>query len=176
LSRDVPQMLRDPAKLHGLDQTAFGVNLVDPVDFYTMAVRATKHGILFIALTFLAVFLTENSAGARVHPAQFLLIGMAQVVFFLLLLSLAEQIGFGGAYLLAATATVGLLCYYGQSALQLGRRLWILGLTLVVLYGTLYMILKSSDYALLAGSVLAFLAVAVTMVATRNESWRAREG
>ncbi len=171
LSRDVPQAMRDVERLTSLQQASFGVDLFDPVNLYTMASRAAKHGILFISLTFLTVFLMEGAAKKPTHPAQFLLIGLAQIVFFLLLLSLAEQFGFARAYGGAATATIALLSYYGFASLQLGRRAWALTATLIVLYCTLYMILQSSDYALLAGSILAFLAVAVTMVMTRDERW-----
>ena len=171
LSRDVPQAMRDVERLTSLQQASFGVDLFDPVNLYTMASRAAKHGILFISLMFLTVFLMEGVAGRPTHPAQFLLIGLAQIVFFLLLLSFAEQFGFARAYCAAAGATIALLSYYGSASLQLGRRTWALSAILLVLYSTLYMILQSSDYALLAGSVLAFLAVAVTMVMTRDESW-----
>ncbi len=163
--------MRDVERLTRLQQASFGVDLFDPVNLYTMASRAAKHGILFISLTFLTVFLMEGAAKKPAHPAQFLLIGLAQIVFFLLLLSFAEQFGFARAYAGATTATIALLSYYGFASLQLGRRAWVLTATLIVLYGTLYMILQSSDHALLAGSILAFLAVALTMVMTRNESW-----
>ncbi len=171
MSRDVPQAMRGVSRLHGLQQASFGVDLFDPVTLYTMAERAAKHGILFIALTFMTVFLMEGGSKTATHPAQFLLIGMAQIVFFLLLLSFAEQFGFALAYAGAATATIALLSYYGLASLRPGRRSWVLTATLIVLHATLYMIRKSSDYALLAGSILALLAVAVTMVMTRNESW-----
>lgn len=172
LVRNVPQVMRDPKMLAQLASTGFGVTLKDPVDFYLLAERAAKYGILFIALTFLIVFLMEGTVRTGVHPAQFILIGFAQSVFFLLLIALSEQIGFSLAYLSAATATILLLSYYGFTALGLGRRGLVLTGTLSTLYGVMYLILKSEDYALLAGSVLAFAAVAVTMVYTRNEDWR----
>jgi inner membrane protein len=172
LVRNVPQKTRNPQDLAQLQAIGFGVSFFDPVDFYHLAERAAKYGILFIALTFLTVFLMEGASGNATHPAQFILIGLAQSVFFLLLISLAEQIGFGAAYLTATIATVVLLSFYGFSALKLGRQGWFLTGTLSLLYGVMYLILKSEDYALLAGSILAFAAVAVTMVWTRNEDWR----
>ncbi len=172
LMRSVPQTMREPAILAQLAQTGFGVDFVEPVNFYLLAERAAKYGILFIALTFLTVFLTEGAARTPTHPAQFILIGLAQSVFFLLLIALSEQIGFALAYLAAAAATVTLLSYYGFAALRLGRGGWMLTLTLALLYGTMFLIVKSEDYALLAGSILAFATVAVTMVKTRNEDWR----
>lgn len=172
LMRNLPQRMRGAAMLPRLQSTGFGVDFAEPVNFYHLAERAAKYGILFIALTFLTVFLMEGAARRPTHPAQFILIGLAQSVFFLLLISLAEQIGFGLAYLAAAAATVLLLSYYGFVALRLGRGGGMLSGTLTLLYGTMYLILTSEDYALLAGSVLAFAAIAVTMVKTRNEDWR----
>ena len=102
---------------------------------------------------------------------QYLLVGLAQSTFFLLMLALAEQLGFGAAYLISGAATVALVTAYGAMALALGRRTMVLCLLLTLLYAVLYLILRSADYALLAGSILAFAAVAGTMYATRNENW-----
>lgn len=171
LARDVGQLVRGAYDLSALDTAAFGLDLYNPVDFYQKVSRAAKYGILFIALTFLTVFLMEGLSRQPVHPAQYVLIGVAQCVFFLLLLGFAEQIGFTAAYGVAALATVALLGYYGLAALKLGRRGAVLVAVLVLLYATLYLILQSTDYAMLAGAILAFLAVALTMVLTRNERW-----
>ena len=112
---------------HGFGTYGFGVRFIQPVDFYQQTSRAVKYGVLFIALTFISVFLMERYSNRAVHPAQYILIGVAQTVFFLLLLSLSEQIGFLWAYLAAAGATVGLVTFYGASALRLGKRAWLLG-------------------------------------------------
>ena len=167
LARDIPQATR--GRWSGVSD--FGVSFFNPVDLYQKTERAAKYGILFIALTFLTVFLIERFAARPVHPAQFVLIGLAQCVFFLLLLSFAEQIGFTPAYLAASAATVGLIGIYGWSGLALRRRALVLIGALVTLYGVLYLILRSTDYALLAGSVLAFVAVALAMLMTRGEDW-----
>lgn len=185
LARDLPQVSRGSTHLSGHESplnmnrygysgaTGFGVDFIRTVDVYTLASRAVKYGILFIALTFLTVFLMERTTRHPVHPAQYVLIGVAQTVFFLLLLSLAEQVGFLGAYLAASGATVALISYYGAAALRLNRRVWILSALLVLLYGVLYLILRSADNALIAGSLLAFGAVAGAMIATRHERWSA---
>ncbi len=167
LARDVLQVARGMWR----SDADFGVSFYNPVDHYQKTERAAKYGILFIALTFLTVFLIERFAARPVHAAQFVLIGIAQCVFFLLLLSFAEQIGFTPAYLVAAAATIGLIGLYGYSGLALGRRAAVLIGALVTLYGVLYLILRSTDYALLAGSVLAFIAVALAMLMTRGEDW-----
>ncbi|MFK7942945.1 MAG: cell envelope integrity protein CreD, partial [Paracoccaceae bacterium] len=167
LAREIAQVSRNP----NFDASAFGVRFYSPVDIYQQVTRAAKYGILFIALTFLTVFLSERLSARRVHPAQFLLIGIAQCVFFLLLLSFAEQFGFGWSYLGASAATIGLISFYGRSGLGLGKRWTVLGASLIALYGVLYLILQSTDYALLAGSILSFVAIALVMVLTRNEPW-----
>ncbi len=169
LARNIPQMSRELSMIG----PEFGVRFYQPVDLYQKAQRAVKYGILFVALTFLTVFLTERASRRPVHPAQFLLIGVAQSIFFLVLLGLAEQLGFQIAYVVASAATIGLLSFYGATALGLGRRCWILGGSLVVLYATLFLILRSTDFALLAGSILAFIAVTVVMIMTRGMNWSA---
>lgn len=167
LARDLPQVWRGSWR----GTPTFGVSLFNPVDIYQKVERAAKYGILFIALTFLTVFLVERFSARPAHPAQLALIGVAQCIFFLLLLSFAEQIGFASAYLIAAAATVTLISAYGHAALKLGKSTWALSSSLVALYGTLYLILRSADYALLAGSVLGFAAVGLAMFLTRGDDW-----
>ena len=96
--------------------------------------------------------------------------GLAQAVFVLLMVSYAEHVGFGPAYALAAAATVGLLTLYGLTGLKLGARAGLLGSVLSLVYGVLYLILQSADHARVAGATLAFLALALTMIVTRNET------
>ena len=172
LVRNLPQKMREPAQLEQLNHSGFGVGFKDPVDFYHLSERAVKYGILFISLTFLTVFLMENATRKSSHPAQLILIGIAQSTFFLLLIALSEQLGFAVAYLSASIATISLLSFYGFKALHLERSGWALTGLLLLLYGVMYLILKSEDYALLAGAVLAFGAVAATMIWTRKEDWR----
>jgi len=117
------------------------------------------------------VLLIEGQTKRPTHPVQYILIGLAQSVFVLLMVAYAEQIGFGAAYALSAGATTALLTLFGAIGLKLGTRTAVLGVMLAITYGVLYLILRSADYALLAGSTLAFLALALTMVATRNEDW-----
>lgn len=172
---EIPHLARDAAQVsrgYEWSGTGFGVRFYNPVDFYQKVQRAVKYGIMFIALTFLTVFLSERLSGRAVHAVQFLLIGIAQCVFFLLLLSVAEQVGFTLSYLLAGAATIGLIGLYARNGLGLGKRgAWSLVGALGVLYGVLYLILRSTDYALLAGSILAFIAVALVMLMTGREDW-----
>ncbi|WP_371171280.1 cell envelope integrity protein CreD [Aliiroseovarius sp. 2305UL8-7] len=176
LARSLPQISRVDMERTARDQTAFGVSFYQPNDFYQKAWRAARYGILFVSLTFLTVLLIDMQSRKPVHPVQYLLIGLSQAVFTLLMLAYAEQVGFGMAYLGAAAALVLLLVMFGRFALKLGSRVWVLGAMLVLLYAVLYLILYSTDYALLAGATLAFVAIGATMYATRNEEWYGEDG
>lgn len=171
LARALPQVSRNALVPHAARAMDFGVSFIDPADFYQKAQRITQYGMLFIALTFLTVLLTERGGARPTHPMQYVLIGLVQSVFALLMVSYAEYLGFGLAYLVAATATVLLLTAYAVWGLRLGRRGLVTGAVLTVIYAALYLILKSADFALLAGSTLVFFALAATMYATRDESW-----
>lgn len=152
-------------------KSAFGVEFYQPVNLYQKVQRALKYAVLFIGLTFLSVFLIELATGKRTHAVQYLLVGLAQCVFFLLLLALSEQIGFARAYLAASAGTVGLLTAYVALALKAGKATWLAGAVFVTLYAFLYLLLESQDYALLIGAIASFLVVAITMIATRNINW-----
>ena len=127
---------------------------------------------MFIVLTFLTILLLDRTGDRPTHPVQYLMFGLAQAVFVLLMVAYAEHIGFGPAYLLAAGATIGLLTIFGATALKLGRRTSVLTTMLIIVYAVLFLILRSADFALLVGSTLAFVALAGTMVLTRNENWQ----
>ena len=171
LARSLPQVSRE---LH--DQSArlgatMGARYLTPNDFYQKAWRSARYGVLFVSLTFLTIFLMDRASARPAHGVQYLMIGLAQAIFTLLMVAYAEQIGFGAAYLLAASATIGLITAYSRLALGMGARSWVLAGVLASVYGVLYLILQSTDYALLAGSTLAFAALALTMFLTRNETW-----
>jgi inner membrane protein len=172
LARNLPQaMANADSVIMGLNGATFGVSFVEPVNFYLLVERALKYALLFVGLAFLSFFLIETLSGSRIHGVQYLLIGGAQVVFYLLLLSLAEQIGFDMAYLIAAAATVALISAYAWSALKDSSRAMVVFGVLGVLYALLFLLLKQEDYALLIGASAAFAAVAVTMYVTRNVDW-----
>ncbi|MDO9406123.1 MAG: cell envelope integrity protein CreD [Polaromonas sp.] len=153
---------------------ALGVNFVDPGDTYALSDRATKYGLLFIGLTFLAVGLFEFMKSLRVHPVQYLLVGAAMSLFFLLLVSLSEHMAFGAAYALAATSCVLLLTYYAGHMLQGWARGVPFGLGIATLYGMLYVLLQMEQAALLVGAVALFAVLAVVMSLTRRVDWYAR--
>lgn len=170
LARNVPRASRENFQ-RASQSDAFGFKLYQPNDFYQKAYRAANYGILFISLTFLSVLLIEDRKNKPVHPIQYLLIGLAQALFVVLMVAYAEQIGFAASYLISSVATIGLLTFFAFVGLKFGRRSWILAGILVVLYSVLYLILRSVDFALVAGATFAFAALAGMMIATRNENW-----
>jgi inner membrane protein len=172
LARNLPQAMPTPDALpNGLALATFGVSFFEPVNFYLLVERALKYAILFIGFAFLSFFLIETLSGSRIHGVQYLLVGGAQVVFYLLLLSLSEQVGFDLAYALATLATVLLLALYAWSALKSGGGALIVFSVMSALYALLFLLLKQEDYALVIGACAAFVAIAVTMFATRNVNW-----
>jgi inner membrane protein len=149
----------------------FGVSFMDPVSPYVLSDRATKYGLLFIALTFVAVALVEVMRRLRVHPVQYLLVGFALTLFFLLLVSLSEHIPFAWAYLVASGACTALLAFYGVYVLRGVRAGLVFGAGLALLYGALYVLLLREQTALVLGAVLLFVVLAVVMVVTRKLDW-----
>jgi len=148
-----------------------GVRLITPVDVYLQSARAEKYGFLFVMLTFVAFFLFEVLKGLRIHPAQYSLVGVALVLFFLLLISLTEHIAFVQAYVAAAAACISLLTFYISYVLKSVWRGLGFGALLVTLFSALYGLLQSEDYALLLGSMLLFMIVAAIMIITRRMDW-----
>ena len=155
------------------NQHTLAVSFVQPIDFYQTVERSVKYGFLFVGLTFAAFFLFEVLAGLAIHPVQYALVGLALAVFFLLLLSLSEHIGFAPSYALAACACVALLGFYVAYVLRDARRGTAFGAALVALYGLLYGLLRSEEHALLMGSLLVFACLAAAMIATRHVDWYA---
>jgi inner membrane protein len=178
LGRGYPQAWReDELKPQQIEQAArasrFGVTLFTPVDIYHRVERSTKYGALFILLTFCTFLVVELMQRRRLHPVQYLLVGTALCLFYLLLLSLSEHIGFAWAYLAAAVATIGVIGMYAAHVLGgFGQGVrTVAGLSL--LYGFLYVLLQLEDYALVFGSVTLFLILAFVMFATRRVDWYA---
>ncbi|MCC6794883.1 MAG: cell envelope integrity protein CreD [Candidatus Hydrogenedentes bacterium] len=172
LGRNYPQAwLSESAMNDQIAASAFGVNLITPIDQYRMAQRSVKYAALFIALTFGVLWLFEILGRLRIHPLQYLLVGAAMCVFYLLELSLAEHIGFVAAYVLASLAVLLLVSAYCVAVLKSLQRAAVVGTALAVLYGYLYVLLNNQDYALLIGSVGLFLVIAGTMYLTRKLDW-----
>lgn len=151
--------------------TAIGVNFVEPLSFYQKTSRSLKYAVGFLSLVFLSVFILELYGKNSLHWIQYILTGLAMIVFYVLLLALAEQVGFLIAYAVAALATTILIAWYIGDALGNKNGSMIVGGVLAITYLVLYMILNEDTYALLTGSLIAFLAIAATMFATRNIDW-----
>jgi inner membrane protein len=150
------------------------ISLIQPVDLYSQVNRATKYGFLFIGFTFLALLMFDVIGGVRVSPVEYLLMGAALVLFFVMLLAFAEVIGFTPAYILASAAIAGLNTAYSAAVLGSWRRAAFIGALLVGLYAVLYILLSLEAYSLLIGSLLLFAALAGVMYATRRVDWGAK--
>ena len=150
---------------------AVTISLIEPVNLYSQVDRAIKYGFLFIGFTFVAFLMFDVIGGARVAAAEYLLTGVALVLFFVLLLAFAEVIGFTFAYLLASAAIIGLLSAYSAAVLKSWKRARFLAALLTGLYALLYVLLNLEAYSLLIGSVLMFFALAGVMYMTRNIDW-----
>src|SRR5262249_41253082 len=173
LSRSYPQAWRDPdiSNVIDLNAAAFGAQFIKVVDAYQQTERSIKYGALFILLTFTTFVLVELLQSVRVHPVQYLMVGAALCLFYLLLVSLSEHVRFGGAYAAAALATIGVIAMYTVHVLGGMRQGLMTGVGLSGLYAFLYVLLQLEDYALLTGSIALFLILAFIMFITRRVNW-----
>lgn len=154
-----------------LGATELGVSFIEPANPYQSVSRSLKYAPMFIGLVFLAFFLFETTTARRVHPAQYVLIGLAQVIFYMLLLSIGEHLGFDLAFAIAAAATVGLIsAYAGWTFDSRAQGLRALG-AFTFLYGLIYVLMRLEDYALLVGALASFAAIAAVMYFTRRIDW-----
>ena len=149
----------------------FGVRFILPIGLYQLMDRALKYAIMFIGLTFVTYFLMETVARVRLHPLQYLLVGLANTLFYLLLLSLAEHIGFGLAYIASAFSSAALIVGYSSTVLQSKQRTLVMAAVLLGLYGFLYLTLMAERYALVAGSVGLWVILGAIMYLTRKIDW-----
>lgn len=172
LGRSYPQAWTSETQMRqAIDASRFGVQLVDPVDHYRMAARSVKYASLFILLTFATVWLIEVLSGVRVHAIQYLLLGGALCIFFLLELSLSEHLGFPVAYAAASAAVIAMVAAYSVAVLRRPSRALVVAVGVTLLYAYLYLLLMNEDYALLIGSVGLFTILGAIMFATRRVDW-----
>ncbi len=172
LARPAPQswtLERDGYYRFGGDM--LGVGFVEPVNFYALVERSLKYGLMFIAVTFLIVFVLETLSPQRIHVVQYCLVGLVLVMFFVLLLALSERIGFGIAYLVAAGATTVVVASFVGLALASLWRGAVAAASLGATFALLYAILRLEDFALLAGAIVGFLALSGLLFATRKVDW-----
>jgi inner membrane protein len=160
-NREIPEMWSGDGA--DLGSHAFGVNLIETVDQYQQNMRSAKYALMFIALTFIVFFFVEIFTKSPIRFFQYVLVGMALVLFYSLLLSLSEQIGFGWAYVAAGAATIAMITVYFYSLIKQKAATGILAGILLILYAFLYIILQMEDLALLFGSLFLFVILGVIM-------------
>ncbi len=154
-----------------IKRSKFGVNIIVGVDAYLKAERSIKYGLLFIILPFIVFFLFEVFSGNRIHPVQYLLVGLAVCLFYILLLSLSEHIDFNISYIIAVLSVSGLSVFYSASILKSYKGASGIGGVFLLQYSYLYAALLSEDYALLIGSIGLFIILAIVMTLTRKIDW-----
>ncbi|MEM6344217.1 MAG: cell envelope integrity protein CreD [Bacteroidota bacterium] len=171
LNRPYPQSFKGSAA--GISQSAFGVNLIIPVDEYQKSMRSAKYAAMFIALTFLIFFFVQILSAVRIHPIQYIIVGLALCIFYILLIALSEHISFMYSYLIASTAIISMITLYAHSISKNIAITRVIGLILVILYTFIYSIIQMQDYALLMGGIGLFIVMAVVMYLSRKIDWYA---
>jgi len=178
--RDYPQSWTSLAgnerfTTQSVSNSLFGAQFLSILDAYRYVERSIKYGVLFLVLVFTAFFLFEVTARQKIHPFQYLMVGAALCLFYLLLLSISEFIGFSWAYLIAAVASTALIAWYCHFFLGGGVRTLMIGAGLAGVYTFLYVTLRQQDYALLMGAIALFIVLTIVMYVTRKVDWYARE-
>ena len=171
-AHDYPNSWSDDYKVKNRN-FAFGVDLIQPVNEYSKNSRTAKYALLIISLTFGIFFFFEILLKKKVHPIQYILIGFALTVFYLLLLSITEHLGFDKAYLISSVATIGLIVSYASHILQTAKSTGMLGLLLTGLFTYIFIILQMQDFALLAGALALFTVLSIVMLLSRKVDWYA---
>ena len=154
-----------------LSQFAFGTKFVVMVDEFQKSERSAKYGFLVIGLTFLIFFLIQTMSKINIHPFQYLMIGLALVMFYTLLVSISEHSNFLKAYLVAGISVVLLITLYSKSILKNIKFPLFIGVSLTALYTFIYVIIQLENYALLVGSVGLFIILAIVMFVSRKIDW-----
>ena len=171
LNRNFPQSWIGSSQMQNIADSAFGVDLILPVDDYQKSIRSAKYAVMTIALTFLIFFMSEILNKRKIHPFQYALVGLAICLFYVLLISITEHLDFNTAYLLSTMAIIALISLYSLSVFRVIKFSLLLTITLTGIYGFLFVTLQLSDYALLLGSIGLTLILAATMYFTRNINW-----
>lgn len=157
--------------LPDLREFSFGTELLVPVDEYQKSERSVKYGYLVIALTFLVFFLLQTISKIHIHPFQYLMIGLAMVMFYTLLISISEHQNFLKAYLIAGSSVVALISVYSGSILKSSKFVLLILASLSTLYAFIFVIIQLESYALLVGSIGLFLILATVMLTSRKIDW-----
>ncbi len=169
LNRPYPQQFLE-VNGHQITASSFGVDLLMPVGEYQKSTRSVKYASLFITLTFLIFFFVQILNKVRIHPIQYIMVGLALCIFYTLLVALSEHISFMYAYLLASSAIIITIVAYTKAFFQTKLSM-IVGGILVILYGFIFTIIQLQDYALLIGSIGLFVVLATVMFLSRKINW-----
>jgi inner membrane protein len=170
VSRSYPQCWLEGHD-YDIEKSSFGVKLIQPADGYAKTERSVKYAILFIALTFTVFFFIEILQKKQVHPLQYLLVGFALCIFYTLLLSISEYMGFNPAYAIASLATVSLIGSYVWGIFKTFKIAAGFIVSLAGLYGYIFVLIQLEDYALLFGSIGLFVILAAIMYYSRKIDW-----
>lgn len=169
LNRPYPQKFL--GSIQGISESSFGVNLIVPVDEYQKSMRSAKYAVIFITLTFLIFFFVQILNGVKIHPIQYIIVGLALCVFYTLLVALSEHIAFKYAYLISSVSIIVLVTLYAKSIFNNKKLTALICLILATLYLFIYSIIQMEDYALLMGSIGLFIVLATIMYLSRKIDW-----
>ncbi len=170
LNRNYPQQWTS-SNLQAVQESSFGTDLLLPVDSYQKSYRSIKYAILFICLTFLVFFFIEVLNKVFIHPIQYILVGIALIVFYTLLLAISEHIKFNYAFIISALATLVLIASYVKAILKSNRLVILISGMLLILYTFIFVVIQLQDYALLIGSIGIFIILALVMYYSRKIDW-----
>jgi inner membrane protein len=173
LNRNFPQHWE--GNQYKVNEASFGLKLLITADVYQKSIRISKYALMFIVFTFAAFFFSEIINKNRVHPIQYLLIGLAVILFYVLLLSISEQLNFNYAYLLSASAVTLMITCYSKGILKNKYFTYTVFSILTILYLYLYIVLQLEDYALIMGAIGLFLVLSAVMYITRRIDWYSLE-
>lgn len=173
LNRNYSQIMTNysNANIKDIENSSFGVNFKIPVEQYQQSMRTAKYAILIILLTFAVIFFTEIVNKTRIHALQYLLVGLALCLFYSLLLSFSEHVGFNPAYLLSAALTIALVGGYMFGITKKKKPTLIMSGLLSVLYLYIFVLIQLETYALLAGSLGLFIILAMVMYFSKKIDW-----
>ena len=171
LNRSYPQSFR--GTVQGIYESAFGINLWVPANDYQQTMRAAKYASLFIALTFLLFFFVQLLNGLRIHPVQYVIVGLALCVFYTLLIALSEHLSFALSYLVSSVTIILMITLFAHSFSKKKKLTQVIGGILVLLYTFIYLIIQIEDYALLVGSLGLLFVLAIIMHLSRKINWYA---
>ncbi len=169
LNRNYPQIWT--GSRHSIRNSSFGIDLLLPIDNYQKSYRSIRYAILFIAFTFLVFFFIEVLNKVFIHPIQYILVGVALLVFYTLLLSISEHLNYNLAFIISALATLGLIAGYVRAILNSGKLTLLISGILTVLYTFIFTIIQLQDYALLIGSIGIFIILGLVMYFSRKIDW-----